>query len=169
MADIMHANSFDPGRMAAPINFVIEIVLCDREDTILLLHSIEGLDVFLHFLTEEFGHLNDTVALFRLRSGNHVLALEPLIGFADGHCTRLKVEVCWGEGQQFPLPDTAPVEHFKGIVGEGLVHHGVGKFQILFLRPEQHFTPFLHPHVPGLGRRIDLEAVVADSMVKEGT
>ena len=165
----MNPDPLYPRLFRSPVHLMVEVAFRNGENAVCRLHGVQALDVVLHFLTEESGHLNDPVALGRLGVGDNVLALDTLVGFRDGNRLLLKVEVCRGEGQQLPLPNTAPVEHIKGVVGEGLVHHGVGKFQILFLRPEQHFTPFLHPHVPGLGRRIDLEAVVADSMVKEGT
>ena len=34
------------------------------------------------------------------------------------------------QGQQFPLPHAAPVEHFKSVVGEGLVHHSLRKLDV---------------------------------------
>lgn len=116
VTDIMHANSFDPGRTAAPIHFVIEIILCDRKDAILL-HPIEGLDVFLHFLTEEFGHLDRANVLLCLRCSDHVLSVEPLVGFVDGYSSGFEVEVSGRQRQQLALADSAPVEHLKSVVG----------------------------------------------------
>ena len=39
----------------------------------------------------------------------------------------LKVEGPRGEGQQLPLPNAAPVEHFKSVKGNRFIHHFIGK------------------------------------------
>ena len=167
VTNIMHANPFDPGRTAAPIHFVIEIVLCDREDTILLLHSIEGLHVFLHFLTEEFGHPDRPNALLRLRCSDHVLLVEPLVGLADGHGTRFEVEVPGCQRQQLALANAAPVKHLEGIVGHRFIHDGFCEPLVFLLRPELHFLRFLAPNIPHLGCRIALQSVVPNRMVQD--
>ena len=87
---------------------------------------------------------------------NHILALDLLVGLGDGNGLFLKVKVSRSEGQQLPLPNTAPVEYFKGVIGEGLVHHGLSKFQILRLCPEQHFPSLGLSYVARLGSGIDL-------------
>ena len=112
------------------------------------------------------GHRNDPIAFFGFRSGNQILTVQSLIGLADRNGTFLKIEVRRSEGQQFPFPDTTPIEHLKNIVGERLVHHGLGKFQILGLCPKQHLPVFLLPHAPSLFAWIVSEIVIADSMVK---
>ena len=122
---------------------MVEIAFRDGENALLLLDTVEHPQVILHLVTEEVGHFNGAVAFLRLWRGNDVLAVEPLIGLADFHRPGLKVKVCRGQGQQFPLPNTTPVEHFKGVVGNGLVHHGICKLLVLRFRPEQHFLPFL--------------------------
>jgi hypothetical protein len=56
-----------------------------------------------------------TIAFFSLGRGDDISALEPLIRFVDGHCTPFKIEICGRKGKQFTFPDTAPIEHLKGV------------------------------------------------------
>ena len=65
-----------------------------------------------------------------------------------------------------PLPDTAPVKHLKGVVGDGLVHHRLGKFQVLRLCPEQNLLSLFATHIPSLGGEVRLQAIVFDRMVE---
>ena len=41
---------------------------------------IQAFDIVSHFFTEESGHLNDPLLLGVLGVGNHILALNPLVG-----------------------------------------------------------------------------------------
>lgn len=143
MPEVVDSDTLDPCRLRPSVHLMVEIAFRDGENALLLLDTVEHPQVILHLVTEEVGHFNGAVAFLRLWRGNDVLAVEPLIGLADFHRPGLKVKVCRGQGQQFPLPNTTPVEHFKGVVGNGLVHHGICKLLVLRFRPEQHFLPFL--------------------------
>ena len=153
---VVYSDPLYPGLFRTPVHLPVEVGFCHRENAVGGLHPIQALDIVSHFFTEESGHLNDPVALRGLGVGNHILALNPLVGLGDGDGLFLKVEVARSEGQQLPLPDAAPVEHFKGVIGKGLVHHGLGEFQILRLCPEQHFPSLWLSHIARLGSGIDL-------------
>ena len=71
---------------------------------------VEHLDVILDFLGQKLRHGDDSIALFRLRGGNQVLAVQTLIGLVDRHGALLKVKVRRGQSQQLPLSNTAPVK-----------------------------------------------------------
>lgn len=112
--------------------------------------------------------MNDPVTLGCLGVGDNIPAPDTLVGLGDGDGLFLKVEVRRGEGQQFPLPHSASVEHFKGVVGQRLVHHDLRKFQVLCLCPEQHFPALGLAHVAHLGGGVDLQIVVPHSVVEHG-
>ena len=150
MSQIVYANPFHPRLLAAAVHFPVEIALADGEHPAVRLHAVELLEVVLELITEELGHLNHTVALGRLGGGDDILLVEPLVRLVDGESALLKVEVRRGQGQQLTLPDAAPVKHLKGVEGQRLIHHGLGKLGVLLPGPEQHFLPFLCPHVTRL-------------------
>ena len=79
-----------------------------------------------------------------------VITVEPLIGLVDSHSAVLKVKVCRGQGQRLTLTDAAPIQHFKGIERNRLVHHFCGKLLVFLFRPEQHLPAFLVAHISGL-------------------
>ena len=82
-----------PGLFRTPVHLPVEVGFCHRENAVGGLHPIQALDIVSHFFTEESGHLNDPVALRGLGVGNHILALNPLVGLGDGDGLFLKVEV----------------------------------------------------------------------------
>ena len=147
----------------------MEIALGDGEHPVIRPDPVEHLDVILDFLGQELRHGDDPIALFRLRGGNQVLTVQTLIGLVDGHSALLKVKIRWGQGKQFPLPDTAPVEHLKGVEGQWLVHHHLGKFQVLLLGPEHHLPVFLLAHAACLLAGIFPKVVVPNRVVEDGT
>ena len=153
---VVYSDPLDPSLFRTPIHLPVEVGFCHRENAVGGFHPIQALDIVPHFFAEEGGHLNDPVALGCLGVGDDILALDPLVGLGDGDGLFFEVKVTGGEGQQLPLPDAAPVEHFKGVIGEGLVHHGLGEFQVLRLCPEQHFTSLGLAHIARLGSGIDL-------------
>src|SRR5699024_10536506 len=148
---VVYSDPLDPSLFRPPVHLPVEVGFCHRENAVGGFHPIQALDIVPHFFTEENGHLNDPVALRCLGAGNHILGLERLAGLGDRDSLFPKVEVFMSEGQQLPRANAAPVEHFKGVIGEGLVHHGLGKFQILRLCPEQHFPSLGLSHVARLG------------------
>ena len=168
MSEVMDSDTLHTSLFRPSVHLMVEIAFCNGENAVFLLDPVEHSQVVPHFVTEEIGHFNGTIAFLGFRSGNHILAVEPLIGLVDLHRPGLKVEVRRGEGQQLPLPNTAPVEHFKGVVGEGLVHHGLRKPLILRLCPEQHFLSLLRPHVPSFGGGVGTKLIEADSVVENG-
>ena len=93
--------------------------------------------------------------------------MQTLIGLVDRDRFLVKVEVRRSQRQQLALTDTAPVEHFKGVKGNWLVHHLKGKLLIFLFRPEQHFPVFLAAHISHLCGGIGAQLVVAHSMVED--
>ena len=169
MSQIVYANPFHPSLLAATVHFPVKIAFADGEHPAVRLHAIELLKVVLKLVTEKLGHLNHPVALWCLGGGNDILLVEPLIGLIDGEGALLKIEVRRGQGQQLTLPDAAPVKHLKGVEGQRLIHHGLGKLSVLLPGPEQHFLPLLRPHVARLPGRVEVQAVKPGSMVENCT
>ena len=169
MTNIVDSNAWHTGFFGSPVHLAVEIALGDGEHPVIRPDPVEHLDVILDFLGQKLRHGDDPIALFRLRGGNQVLAVQPLIGLVDGHGALLKVKVRRGQGQQLPLSDTAPVEHLKGIEGQRLVHHHLGKFQVLLLGPEHHLPVFLLAHAACLLAGVLPEVVVPNRVVEDGT
>ena len=97
---VVYSDPLYPGLFRTPVHLPVEVGFCHRENAVGGLHPIQALDIVSHFFTEESGHLNDPVALRGLGVGNHILALNPLVGLGDGDGLFLKVEVARSEGQQ---------------------------------------------------------------------
>ena len=168
MSQIVYANPFHPRLLAATIHFPVEIAFADWEHPAVRLHAVELLEVVLQLVTEELGHLDHPVALGRLGGGDDILLVEPLVRLVDGEGAFLKVKVRRGQGQQLALANTAPVQNFKGIEGQRLVHHGLGKPGILLTGPEQHFLSFFRPHVSRLPGWVEVQTVKPGSVVENG-
>ena len=117
MTNIVDSDARHSRFFGSPVHFPVEIALGDGEHSVIRPDPVEHLDVILDFLGQKLRHGDDPIALFRLGGGNQVLAVQPLIGLVDGHGALLKVKVRRSQSQQFPLPDTAPVEHLKGVEG----------------------------------------------------
>ncbi len=168
VTNIVNSDTLYPCLFRAPVHLPMQIAFGDGEHPVVFANVIEHFEVVLHFIRQELRHSDDPVAFLGLRRSNQVLTVQPLVRLTDGNGTFLKIEVRWSEGQQFPFPDTTPIEHLKSIVGERLVHHGLGKFQILRFRPKQHLPVFLLSHASGLFAGIVPEVVVADSVIEDG-
>ena len=164
----MYANPFHPSLLAATVHFPVKIAFADGENAAVRFHTIEHFEIVLNLIRQKLRHGDDAVAFFRFGSGNEILAVQPLIGFIDGDSAFLKIEISGSEGQQLSLPDAAPVEHLERIEREGLVHHGLRKFQILLLGPEQHLPVFLFAHAPGLFTGILSQIVIAHRVIEDG-
>ena len=96
------------------------IVQSSEDNAYYLNHSAEKTDsVSGAIYSENYNKKNfdDPITLFSFWSSNQILPIQPLIGFVDGNSSLLKVKICRGQSQQFPLPDASPVEHFKSIEG----------------------------------------------------
>ena len=110
MPQIVYANPFHPSLLAATVHFSVKIAFADGEHPAVRLHSIELLEVVLEFITEELWHLDHAVTLGRFRRSDHILLIEPLVRLIDGDGALFEVKICWGQGQQLSLTDTAPVQ-----------------------------------------------------------
>ena len=168
MTNIVDSDTRHPGFFGSSVHLTVEIALGDGEHPVIRSDAVEHFDVVLDFLGQKLGHGNNPIALFRLRSGNQILAVQPLVRLIDRHGTLLEVKVRWGQSQQLSFPDTAPVEHLKGIEGQWLVHHYLSKFEKLLFSPEHHLPIFLFSHAACLLAGILPEVVVPNRVVEDG-
>ena len=168
MSQIVYANPFHPCLLAATVHFPVEIAFADGKHPAVRLHAVELLEVVLKLVTEKLGHLDHPVALGRFGRGNDILLVEPLVRLVDGEGAFLEVKVRRGQGQQLTLSDTAPVQDFKGVERQRLVHHSLGKLGVFLPGPEQHLLSFFCPHVARLPGRVDIQAVKPSSMIENG-
>src|SRR5699024_1025687 len=99
------------------VHLPVEITLGDGEHPVIRPDAVKHFDVILDFLSQKLRHGDDPIARFGLGGGNQVLAVQSLVRLVDSNGALLKVKVRRGQSQQLPLPDTAPVEHLKGIEG----------------------------------------------------
>ena len=161
-ADTLYACGFRPS-----VHLVMKIAFCHRENTVFLFKTVEHTEIFLHFLAEKMRHFNGAVAFLCFRCSNYIFPVQTLIGLVDRDRFFVKIEISGSQRQQLPLTNTAPVEHFKGVKGNRLIHHLKGKLLVFFFRPEQHFPVFLASHIPHLCGGIRTQLVVAHSMVED--
>ena len=168
MTNIVDSDARYPRFFGSPVHLPMEIAFGDGKHPVIRPDAVEHFDVILDFLGQKLRHGDDPIALFGFGGGNQILTVQPLIGLIDGDGALLKVKVCWGQGQQLPLSDTAPVEYLKGIEGHRLVHHHLGKFQVLLLGPEHHFPIFLFAHAACLLAGILPEVVVPNRVLEDG-
>ena len=124
--------------LGSPVHLVVQVALGHLKDPLIRLDFVEGFQVIPDLVRQKLWHLDDPDALRRFRVSDHIPAFQPLIGLSDREHPFVQVEVCRGQCQKFALPDAAPVEDFKGVVGLRLVHHNLCEFEILILRPEEH-------------------------------
>ncbi len=118
---VMNPYALYPGRLAAPIHLVVEIVLADGENPTIRLYALELLEIILHLLTQKLRHCYNAVALFCLGRCDDILTIQPLVRFIDANRFVCKVEVRWSESQKLTLTDSAPVKHLKCVVGQRLI------------------------------------------------
>ena len=62
---IMNPYALYPCLLAAPVHFMVKIVLADGENTTVRLHVVKLLEIFLHLLIQKLRHRYDAVALFK--------------------------------------------------------------------------------------------------------
>ena len=111
----MDFNTLNPCDFAPSLHFVLEIVLCNREQAVAFLQLVEHIDILLHFLAENIGHYDSAVALFGFRAGDYIFLVNSLIGFVYRNRFRLEIKVVRRKRQKLALSYTAPIEHFKGV------------------------------------------------------
>ena len=91
--EIVDSDALYTGGLATSIHFTMQIIFADGENPAVILEAVEHFEVVLHFLAEEFRHLNNPDALRRFGGGNHILLIDALVGFVDAHGASLKIEV----------------------------------------------------------------------------
>ena len=134
----MDSYPLHPGLLGSPVHLVVQVALGHLKDPLVWLDFVEGFQIIPDLVRQKLWHLDDPDALRRFWVGDHIPAFQPLIGFGDGEQPLVQVEVCRGQSQQLTLPDAAPIEDFKSVIGLRLVHHGFREFEVLFLCPEKH-------------------------------
>ena len=95
---IVDPDALDPGGLGTSVHLVMEIAFGHGENAVLLFYPIEHPQIVLHFLAEKLRHLDGAIAFLGFRTGNHILAVEPLIGFVDPHGAVLKVKIRRSQG-----------------------------------------------------------------------
>ena len=98
VTNIVDSDALYPGRLAAPIHLMVQIMLADGENAVIGFCTVEHFNIVLHLLREEIRHQNFTITFLGLRCSYDILPLEPLIGFCDGEYTSFKIEVGGLEG-----------------------------------------------------------------------
>lgn len=169
VSQIVDSDPLNPCRLSTSVHFVMKIAFRDFKQPVVFADSVELFYIVLHFFTEELRHFNCPVAFRRFRISDDIPATDALIRFVD--CNRLpfKIEISWGQCQQFALADTTPVEHFKSIKGQRLVHHSINEFQVFIFGPEQHFTAFLLAHAACFYAGVFFQVVIPNRMVEDCT
>lgn len=93
MPQIVYADSLDTCRLAAPVHFVMQIVLGNLEYPVILLDAIKGTDAGVHFFCQKFRHDNGSDTLWRFRVGDHIFLLDTLIGLVDSDSMVREIKV----------------------------------------------------------------------------
>ena len=166
MTNIMHTNLFHSCLLRPSLHLMVEIGFRDRKQPLVWLNVVKHFDIFPYFLTEKWRHFDCTVTLFCFRTCDNIPPFRSVKRLADCDCLLLKIKISRSECQQFAGADSAPVKHFKGIIGTGLIHHGFGEFQIFLFRPEVHFFRNLISHCAGPPCRIVGQVIEVHSMVE---
>ena len=168
VTNIMNSDPLYSCLLRASFHLPVEVALRERKYPVMLAYVVEHPQIVLHFIRQELRHGDYPITLLRFRLGDHILTVYPVICLRDGYRILLKIEIGRSQRQQLPFPDAAPIEHFKSVVGNGLVHHAFSKPKILLFRPEQHFTVFLLAHASGLLAGILPEVIIPYRMVEDG-
>ena len=112
-----------------------------------------------------------------VKSHHYIISFDPrdgtdnglTVGFIDRDRLPFKIEICRGQRQQFSLTDAAPIQHFKGIERNRLVHHFFGKFLVFLLRPEKHFSCLGLSHIADLGSRVVFQPIEFHGVIENCT
>ena len=135
---------------------------------VFLTDLVQPTDVIPHFRYQKRRHLHNTIALGSLRISNDIPPADALIGFVDPDSALIEIEVLGSQSQELAFTDSAPVQHFEGVVGARLAHHRFNEFLELLLGPDQHFPILRFTHVSDLRCRILLQIIETDSVVEDG-
>ena len=74
VTNIVDSDALYPGRLAAPIHLMVQIMLADGENAVIGFCAIEHFDVVLHLLREKIRHQDFAVAFLGLGCGDDVLS-----------------------------------------------------------------------------------------------
>lgn len=169
VSQIVDTDALYPCGIGASVHFVMKVAFRDFKQPVIFADSVELFHIVLHFFTEELRHFDRPVTFRRFRVSDDVPATDTLIGFADRDRLPVKIEIRRGQRQQFTLPDAAPIQHFKGIERNRLVHHFFGEFLVFLLRPEKHFSCLGLSHIADLGGGIVFQPVEFHGVIENCT
>ena len=97
---VVNANLFHTGTLAAVFHLVIQKGLCVGKDSVARLELIALSHVVPQAFPQSIWNRDDAVALWRLGRGDDVLPGDPLVVLRDGDCALLEVNVCGRQRQQ---------------------------------------------------------------------
>lgn len=169
VSQIVDSDALYPCGIGPSVHFVMKIAFRDFKQPVIFADSVELFHIVLYFFTEELRHFDHPVTFRRFRVSDDVPATDTLIGFADRDRLPVKIEIRRVQRQQFTLPDAAPIQHFKGIERNRLVHHFFGEFLVFLLRPEKHFSCLGLSHIADLGGGIARKPVELYCIVEHST
>lgn len=169
VSQIVDSDALYPCGIGPSVHFMMKVALGYHEHTVMFSDTVELTDEVLHLLRKKIRHLHNTVALGGFRIGDNILPLDTLIGLCDRDRLLLKVEIGRREGEKFTLTDTAPVQHFKGIERNRLVHHHLCELLVFLLRPEQNLPVLRFSHIACLGCGIARKPVELYCIVEHST
>ena len=97
---IMDADTLDSCNLCPSVHLMVQIRLGNLEQPFILPNLIQHTNILLHFLTQKLRHFNCPVTFLGFRCGNHIPAIQPLIGLIDGQLLTLEIKVLWCKGKQ---------------------------------------------------------------------
>ena len=166
VSEVVDSDALDTGSGSSSGHFPVQTILCTGEDPFIRLYRIQHFQVILHFFYKKIRHLYGTIALGSLRIGDYIPAFQPLIGFGDRHCLTLEVKVSRSQCQQLTFPNTAPVQHFKGVVELGILHGLLRKLTVVILGPDFHFLGSGLTHIANFCGGIGYKSVVFAGVIE---
>ena len=75
VTNIVDSDTRDSGLFGASVHLPVEITLGDGEHSVICSNAVEHFEVILNFLCQKLRHSDDTIALFRLWSGDQILSV----------------------------------------------------------------------------------------------
>ena len=167
MPEVMNSYPFHACRFSPLVHLPMKGILRQRENPIRVFNAVELAQIIPNLFGQEPRHPNRPIALLGLRGRDTILTVDSLIGFIDGDRSLLQIKIRGRQGQQFPFPDTAPVQHLEGVVGNRIVHLCVREFQVLLFRPESHLAALVLSHASGLPAGILSEVIELHRMIED--
>lgn len=168
VAQVVNPDAFDAALRRPSLHFPAEKTFGHGKGPVGGPQVIYHGKIVLDLLAEKGRHGDGAYALFGLGRCDAVLPFAAVVGFGNVDLLLFEVEILPGQRQQLPLPDAAPVEHLKAVVGDRLIHHGLGKAAVFLFRPDAHLAALLLTDSAGHPGRILRQLVEAHGMIEDG-